>query len=1293
MNRRLSLVSIVVILAFAELLHAQTFSNPVRIPSGQDPVNASVADLNGDGLPDLLYETSSVNSTPGTVQTLLAQASGGYAEGPTITLPLFTGACRPLDVNGDGKQDLVCINYIDSCDAQVATFLGNGDGSFQTPTYSGVMHSNCGTTDFFASMYTPADVNSDSIPDLIVGDPYNMEFFVLLGDGKGHFNVSFNPFPATVQQGGEVLVADLNGDGKPDLFTDVGPNVWLGKGDGTFTYGGNYGNYDSCNLYDIEADGHPDAICTNLFTTAGLSFVLDILHGNADGSFNTTPVSSMPLQGDFAALESPTAILDVNGDGIPDILGASSDGLSVLLGQGNLKFKSPVHYAVGTFGPVGSTTSQIVDLNHDGYKDIVCAGAGGLYISYGTKSGTYDAPAAFPVANLLGQVTVADFNGDGIPDIAATGDQGIEVSLGNGDGTFKPFTAQSSGQISFSQANDDLMFMGIGHGDFRGIGKQDLLAMGNAGTPGVFNPYLLFGNGDGTFSSPQIASDLAATWSGMHPSSIADFNNDGRDDVFGYDRPATGAVSFGVALSNGDGTFNTVTTPLPIVIGPSTPAATFPVFADFNKDGKLDAVLASGAIAYVVEGNGDGSFKTNLQMLPIPPYQGQSLQYMPLAVTTGDFDGDGNLDFAVLAQVGGYLPPPVPNTDVQSAVYVFYGNGDGTFSGPVIAGGSNELYDTIYSADLNKDGRSDLILQTTGARVEFPGNSVGAVLSQPGRLFGPVTVYTAGIMGTSGFVADLNRDGYPDILISNSSHFPSGFSTAVANSVTALLNLGPQTNPSLVPSTTNLVASSQSFVAGTSTTFTATVSGTSSSGPTPTGSVRFADQTGVESSVPLVASGNASATATFTTSMIGVGSDTMGATYSGDSTFSSSSATVPLTATGLPDSITFAVTPNPVSLGGVATFSVTVANPAGSSAATPTGYIEFYDGSTVIGGPNTLSNGSTTFNTSFAAVGQHPLSVRYSGDLIHISNTASQTETVEIRPDVSISTPPSITTAQALSAAITVSGGTGNPTPTGSVTLTAASTTSGGSVYTPPAATLINGSATINIPAGTLAAGNYALTPTYTPDAASSSIYLSASDVGDYVLVTAPTPTFTVSGTAVTVAPGATTGNTSTITITPSNGFTGSVALSASITSGPNGAQYPPTLSFGTTSSVSITGTNAGTATLTVLTTAPTKAASMFPERRDLPWYTSGGAVLACVLLFGIRPIRRSWQTMLGMLLLLVTLAGGVLACGGGGGSGSNGGGGGGTTNPGTTAGTYTVTVSGTSGAASVTSTVTLIVQ
>src|ERR1019366_8430172 len=83
-------------------------------------------------------------------------------------------------------------------------------------------------------------------------------------------------------------------------------------------------------------------------------------------------------------------------------------------------------------------------------------------------------------------------------------------------------------------------------------------------------------------------------------------------------------------------------------------------------------------------------------------------------------------------------------------------------------------------------------------------------------------------------------------------------------------------------------------------------------------------------------------------------------------------------------------------------------------------------------------------------------------------------------------------------------------------------------------------------------------------------------------------------------------------------------------------------------------------------------------------WYAAGSAALACILLFGIPARRRSWRTMLGMLVFLVSLTGGVLACGGGGGST----GGGGTSNPGTTAGTYTVTITGTSDTATDTSTV-----
>jgi Chitobiase/beta-hexosaminidase C-terminal domain/Fn3 associated len=189
-----------------------------------------------------------------------------------------------------------------------------------------------------------------------------------------------------------------------------------------------------------------------------------------------------------------------------------------------------------------------------------------------------------------------------------------------------------------------------------------------------------------------------------------------------------------------------------------------------------------------------------------------------------------------------------------------------------------------------------------------------------------------------------------------------------------------------------------------------------------------------------------------------------------------------------------------------------------------------------------------------------------------------------------------------------------------------------------------------------------------------------------------PPPSFTVSGTAVTVGPGATTGNTSTVTLTPVGPFTGSVALTASVTSSPTGAQYPPTLSFGSTSPASITGTTAGTATLTITTTAATSSALSYPKRPGVPWYAASGAALACLLLFGLPARRRDWRTMLGLLTLLAALTASVMACGGGGnGGGGRGGGGGGIAA--TTAGAYTITVTGTSSATTETGTVSLTVQ
>ncbi len=254
---------------------------------------------------------------------------------------------------------------------------------------------------------------------------------------------------------------------------------------------------------------------------------------------------------------------------------------------------------------------------------------------------------------------------------------------------------------------------------------------------------------------------------------------------------------------------------------------------------------------------------------------------------------------------------------------------------------------------------------------------------------------------------------------------------------------------------------------------------------------------------------------------------------------------------------------------------------------------------------------------------------------------------------------------------------TGSGTPTGSVNFFVNGGTAVGS------GTLSGGTATFNYNPSTLAVGTYSLTAQYGGDAN----FASSTSSAQQLTVQAP-PGFTVGGTVVSVTPGATTGNTSTITVTPSGGFTGSVTLTAAVTSSPAGAQDPPTLSFGSTSPVSITSASAGTATLTIATTAPTSAALAYPAHPGVRWY-AGGTTLAFGLLFGIGICipsrRRSWRMRLGLLVLLVILAGGLFACGG---SSSRV-----TGNPGTTPGAYTVTVTGTSGSITATGTVTLTVQ
>jgi hypothetical protein len=215
----------------------------------------------------------------------------------------------------------------------------------------------------------------------------------------------------------------------------------------------------------------------------------------------------------------------------------------------------------------------------------------------------------------------------------------------------------------------------------------------------------------------------------------------------------------------------------------------------------------------------------------------------------------------------------------------------------------------------------------------------------------------------------------------------------------------------------------------------------------------------------------------------------------------------------------------------------------------------------------------------------------------------------------------------------------------------------------------------------------------YTPDASSALLYASVSATA--AVTVTPPPSFSITGTSVSLKAGAATGNTSTVTVTPSGGFTGSVALTAAVASSPAGALFPPTLSFGSTGSVNITGASAGTATLTITTTAPSSpgCTNDSGQHQQASGRTLAGPIaglaIAGLLFFGIPARRRSWRGMLSIFLLLAAFAAGLVACGGSGGGHAcpN------VISPGTTTGNYTITVTGTSGSVSSAGTITLTVQ
>jgi hypothetical protein len=642
-----------------------------------------------------------------------------------------------------------------------------------------------------------------------------------------------------------------------------------------------------------------------------------------------------------------------------------------------------------------------------------------------------------------------------------------------------------------------------------------------------------------------------------------------------------------------------------------------------------------------------------------------------LTVTLAMGGGDSVSGLAIDGSGNAYVAGSTASRDFPVTQGAFQtSNNDQPPCGGFCIGGYN-----AFITELNSTG-SALVYSTY-----LGGNGIN-----PGELVG-VAEFGYGDRGSA-----LALDNSGNVYVAGSAvsyDFPvtaGAFQTTVnsrsGNAFVTKLNMSA-TSPAITPAV-KVTPASSSITSAQPLTVTVSVSGASDE-PTPTGTVTLASGSYLSAATTLSegsATLNIPAGALLAEPAGYSSGDVLMAKYVPDTASSStynSSSGVGSVYVVAPN---FSVTPSSSTLSWAQSqsqaLSVAIAGTGGAGNPVPTGTVTLTTGS-YSSAATELASGKATINIPPATLttGFNILNVSYSGDSNYLPVPVAGSALVTVG-SVTVTVVPSSTTInqmQALTVTITVSAGSGSPTPTGMVTLVSGS-------YISPTTPLVGGSAAITIPAGTLPPGVDILEVSY-----GDGNYGGASGQAT-VTVTGGTPGFTITGTAVTVTAGATTGNTSTITVTPSGGFTGSVALTAAVTSSPGPAVDPPTLSFGGTSPVSMSGTAAGTATLTIATTAPNTCVSAAHQTpRGFFWYTGGGAALVCVLLFGAPARRRRWRVALAMLALLIALAVGWLACGGG--SIKNCG----PLIPGTWPGTYTITVTGTSGATTATGTVALTVQ
>ena len=820
-----------------------TFAPRVVFPTGVTPWQIAIGDINGDGKPDLgvsnlddyIFSTFINTSVPGDVSFVRVDfPTSGGATGIAIG-----------DLDGDGRPDLIIDTgalfiYRNHPDTSLAPVITSVSPAIANPgtaiTITGLNFNSTPGNDIVYFGATRATVTAASSTALSVTVPtgatyqpvsvdnaavsrtgYSDHAFLPTYNNAGYApgRVNFDPavhLPVLYANNGRPAIADLDGDGKPDVvsisgvifggttryvsvFRNTATSGSLGlssfAAEDTFTV-----DYSPSKVVigDVDGDGKLDIIVASYYN----STISILRNTSTPGSLSFAPALILGLG---ISTQNPLdlAIGDLNGDGRLDIA-VPGFGEAISIFQ-NESTPGVLAFAPVTEIPVPGYLSGIAigDIDGDGKADLVIPSEDydavtvwrNIYTGGAIRASSFDAPVYFPTGLAPIFVCIADFDGDGKPDLAVqNGDAGTTSVLRNTSSAGSITSSSFAPQVTIPTLCPSGSGKEIEVGDLDGDGRPDLViadeglsifrnsATSGSITLGSFTKQVIVNAVDDYYGAELAIGDLDGDGKpdiavGGASGSLTLFRNDplGPAPVITSVNPVTANV--GTAATITGNYFNTTAANNIVYFGATRATVTS------ASSTSLNVTVPVGATYDYVTVNNDSSMTAYSPYFFLPkydnsPYIPNTVHFDPQVVFTtsgipncteiADMDGDGKADLVVVNQISGTISVYL-NTAASGSVTA------GSFAAPVDFPVGGFGVDLTVVGDVDGDGRPDIVFSGPSSSLTSGGGQIAVLrnTSSVGSLSFELTAAFAASHETKGIaIGDINGDGKPDIAAASS---------------------------------------------------------------------------------------------------------------------------------------------------------------------------------------------------------------------------------------------------------------------------------------------------------------------------------------------------------------------------------------------------------------------------------------------------------------------------------------------------------------------------------------------